>query len=719
MKNNSYKVIKGTDIRPEAIRNAKAVALYRVAVRHPFVSGVSCRITSKGDILILMTVDSEVPDQPKYDIHEKEPIAIKVSKNDDRMPEVYALRNDFPLGLPHTNAVPFDHPVSLCVSDVMYQDIRTKFSAFEFIEQTRGWFARNACGELHEKDRPLEVYYSTEEFSYFPVKLGLDNTYFFARYRKVSDYTSVIEETAENDANYGAIPIPVNINVAGYVRRIPQKLGEFRDFKIYNGYPFIDAILNVIRKSPRLQKSTKPLMLALIMPMARGDGEQFEDVHLFALRIDEPICSIVGKLSRFDKAQADRYLDNQDVKISFLLPGLSKESLSNSSGIQHQQKEITLLGTGALGSQILDGIVRCGYADTVHIVDADFMAPHNVARHVLDVKDVMNRKVYALKEKYRGIDGLKIYTYAEDILRVKEHDEKRLFSTVGLVIDASTSVGVERHIALDLDQYGNRRCTTFLNPKGTDAVLLLEDKERKHRLDLLEMDYYRSIVRDERLSEHLATSGSRRTNIFCCRAESVVMDFSNVSALSAIVTTHIFKRSATDEARLGLWHINGDEGSVTYQDLPISDWSRYKAGSVTIYVSNAVLNEMERQREEKLKQPKSVETGGTFVGAYDRDRNLIYVADMIEAPDDSVEAGASYIRGVEGLEDKIEKIKERTGHQLTYIGEWHSHPHGCSNAPSADDMKLFTTMSDEMQRGDYPFVMGILGDSGMSVKVTM
>ena len=79
------------------------------------------------------------------------------------------------------------------------------------------------------------------------------------------------------------------------------------------------------------------------------------------------------------------------------------------------------------------------------------------------------------------------------------NDKQRAFENADLIIDASTSIAVERNLALD-NSYGDaRRSSVFLNPKGTELVLLYEDTERKYRLDLLEMTYYRMLIVDERL----------------------------------------------------------------------------------------------------------------------------------------------------------------------------------------------------------------------------
>ena len=713
------KIIDGRVIQPDNIRIPRAQAIYRVAKVHPYVSDVACRITTKGDIVILMTIDSEIPDMPKYDIHEKEPVAVICNKSDNRTPEVYALRKDFPLGLPHSNAVPFDHPVSLCVSDIQFQDYRMNFSAFAFVELIRNWFAKNAIGQLHEKDRPLEVFYNTEEFSYFPVKPDASRYYRTVRYTKLTNVSSLIEEVEPKDSNYCLLLVPVSVNVSGFVRSIPKKFGDLRGLKTYNGDPFIEYVIGCICNSPYLRQCSKPLMIGLIMPLSREKGEQFEDINLFVILINTPVTEILRRTYSIIGKRNDQYLDNLDIKLSFILDGLTRYKLNVCNGLEDSLKVVTFLGTGALGSQILDHFVRKGQAETLHLVDADMMAPHNIGRHTLDVKDVMKYKVQSLKQKYQGIDGQKIYAYPEDFLRCSQQTLEQVMTKTDLVIDASTSVGVERHLALDMNNYTPRRCTSFLNPKGTDIVLMMEDKDRCHRLDLLEMDYYRSVIKNTSLQSHLDVPDTQRTNIFSCRAESVIMDFDIITALSSIVSAQIAKAMYNDDRLLAMWRMDSKNGNVSRLAMATTDWTEYKMGIITVYVCGDVLEEMNHQRDAKLDIPQPVETGGTFLGTYDKDRSIIYVVYMIPAPDDSVEAGTSYIRGVKGLYEKVESIKKLTGHQMVYLGEWHSHPKRCSNSPSPTDMKLFSTMSDEMSKHDYPFVMGILGDEGLYLKVQM
>jgi proteasome lid subunit RPN8/RPN11 len=53
--------------------------------------------------------------------------------------------------------------------------------------------------------------------------------------------------------------------------------------------------------------------------------------------------------------------------------------------------------------------------------------------------------------------------------------------------------------------------------------------------------------------------------------------------------------------------------------------------------------------------------------------------------------------------------------QLEYVGEWHSHPDGCSCLPSDDDGKVFMWMTDRMSAAGLPALMTIIGEYDSSM----
>lgn len=62
------------------------------------------------------------------------------------------------------------------------------------------------------------------------------------------------------------------------------------------------------------------------------------------------------------------------------------------------------------------------------------------------------------------------------------------------------------------------------------------------------------------------------------------------------------------------------------------------------------------QRKEKLPN----ETGGVLIGSYDFAHNICYIVDAIDSPSDSKEYPDAYIRGSNGLYEKVCKIENIT-----------------------------------------------------------
>lgn len=71
-----------------------------------------------------------------------------------------------------------------------------------------------------------------------------------------------------------------------------------------------------------------------------------------------------------------------------------------------------------------------------------------------------------------------------------------------------------------------------------------------------------------------------------------------------------------------------------------------------------------------------------------------------------------YIRGCSGLTERLEEIDRVTAGMLQYVGEWHSHPDGCSTNPSGDDRKVFRWLGEHMHIDGLPPVMAIVGQGG-------
>lgn len=142
MKDYNVKIIRGREVQGEQLHLTRARSIYAALIRHCYAEDVSCYINNDGDEIIrAKLICLEVPDEPINDIRSAEEIAIICHKEDISLPEVYALRKNFPTELPHSNARPYTRPISLCVSDVTFLDIRPMFNAYDFITSIRRWLA--------------------------------------------------------------------------------------------------------------------------------------------------------------------------------------------------------------------------------------------------------------------------------------------------------------------------------------------------------------------------------------------------------------------------------------------------------------------------------------------------------------------------------------------------------------------------------------------------
>ena len=129
-------------------------------------------------------------------------------------------------------------------------------------------------------------------------------------------------------------------------------------------------------------------------------------------------------------------------------------------------------------------------------------------------------------------------------------------------------------------------------------------------------------------------------------------------------------------------------------------------------VSASLASKLHAIRKDKLPN----ETGGVLVGSYDFANKICYVVDAIDSPSDSLEYPNAYIRGKNGLLEKINRIEGVTIGNLTYIGEWHSHP-AKSVTPSSDDMTLLKSIAEYMFTQSSPGCMIIVGETQIAAYI--
>ena len=458
-------------------------------------------------------------------------------------------------------------------------------------------------------------------------------------------------------------------------------------------------------------KATLPLVISIYITQTSKDDKKTSQ-ELFLIKTNCLPKDVVHKKKVLSKEAFEKWFYELSVEVALLDFMTSRCGNTINNGIKDNFNKVSVVGTGTLGSAVIDHWARQGCSEEINLVDCDILLPHNLSRHTLSTDKVMTSKVRSIKDTYHGILFQKINAIEGNFLTLNRNDRERLFKNTELVMDFSTSIAVERKLANDEQTF--RRCTSFLNPKGDDVVLLIEDKERNTRLDLLEMDYYRNLIVDERFSQHLEQTETVRTNTFSCRSESMILNYENVRVLSAIISKQIRKYYTSGQACLNIWHFDAEDGIVLSLPMTITNWHHKALGGIQIYISDAV----EKEIQTMTATSPDKETGGCLFGSYDRDHNSIYVYYMIPAPKDSIHSPISFVRGFNGLTTEYERITKLTYHQVRYLGEWHSHPN-MPNTPSVTDKKQFEELWEEQQSQDLPFVQMIYGNNGLFVTAAM
>jgi hypothetical protein len=346
------------------------------------------------------------------------------------------------------------------------------------------------------------------------------------------------------------------------------------------------------------------------------------------------------------------------------------------------------------------------------LLDDDTMLPHNLARHSLTSFSIGYSKVSSLASEANAILNDESFAFPIDSNILKENDEERKaliadkINESEIVLDMSASLAVSRYVANDEKFDTKRLFSCFLNPRGTQLVFLAEDKKKEYKLDFLEVSYYRELVYNKELENHFQLDGSGIRYSTSCRDVSNKIPQDNVALFSAICSKAFKEAVLTIKESAIIWELSGTELSVKKHSITLGKCFEKEIDGWTIVYDEWFLKKINLLRKQKL--PK--ETGGVLIGSYDIERKKIFLSDTI-IPADNSEYPTSFYRGIGGLKEELERVRRITSNMLTYIGEWHSHPKGCSVSPSNDDLLLLSWLSENMSLEGLPAVMVILGDN--------
>lgn len=697
-----------------------------------FVTLVECReINCGAHEAIVFDIVIKVGQETVYDIRDVERIAAVFDKEDKYKPSVYALREDFPT-TPHQYITNAEVPKCLCLYEESYDEIKLNWTPTQFLRRVSDWLSLTSKGKLHGEDQPLEPLLSSNgnkiilPYRLFSEEEKLKNALKVERLENETGNLILIADRpkAHDDKRsiHHALAIIGKPQVHGIIRKAPETLKELDSFLALAEIDLLGKLRSTLYQIHDNKLSAgaydEHIIVVVYLPKIRESGLMHEAHDTWAFWLTKSVKELGvdlglwevrdGLISRllggFDK---NRNGENTKVMQLSVVYSLSRQLAAAYNGIGDRiSDKITLVGVGALGSQLFMNLIRSGSGEWT-IIDNDYLMPHNLARHALIGSGVGRSKAECMEYWANDtIYGENIaHSITADILDPREHEAevKKALEESDIILDISTSIAAERYLALDV-QSKARRVSMFLNPAGNDAVLLAEDMERKNTLDFIEMQYYRSLVHMN-LTEHLSSVEYLRYSN-ACRDTSNVISQENIAMYAALLSKAFRSAIQDSNGSIKIWSTKNDSFNVDYANIQTYEMERISCGDWTVCTDRYLLDRLKELRQQKLPN----ETGGVLIGSIDVQRKIVYVVDTVPSPLDSNEWPDSYIRGYKGLRSEIERINKITGNRLEYIGEWHSHPEGCGCKASSTDSKAFLWLANYMAIDGYPALMMICAE---------
>lgn len=707
-------------------------------VNEAYVELLSIHAHQSSDETFVFLVQPELSQSRVWDIKHIENIAVQFKVDDAAYPDVFALRKDFPRP-PHTNLRSEEFPISLCLYEQPWSEVRLGWSPKNFIERIRCWLTNAANGELHHEDQPLEPLLGNSLFQLvLPSRLSdkSDGSAKLLKFRvvecesskKVTTFSPLNNNYPEIKQGCIALTIQCEAQTHGVINRLPDNLNALNNLTKKAGMDVIEEfnsqISNLNLSSDEVSENY--LVMLINFPKKRYcDSTEVTDEYwgfLFGKKTHE-IADELGL--RGKDPNSDKWvpiigapeIPEESLKNLLITPmkvfwSLSSESAAILNGSELSRSKFIAVGAGALGAQTLNNLFRSGFGQWT-IIDKDMILPHNLARHslVADCIGFSKSEAVSFYAKHLLYCDEIAESICCDILNpgAKADSIEKSICNSEMIFDFSASPAVSRFLAKDCPEK-KRIASIFLNPNGSILLIFAEDLERRKPVDWLEMNLYYNIINSVNfIGDYFNDTFNLNRYSNSCNDVTSILSQDHFAIFSGIASKQIKRLSFSKNAEILAFHVD-EESRVSKLSIEIDTPFEQKIKDWQFVWGNFFLTKLTIARNKSLPN----ETGGVIVGHWDRYRKICYIIDIIDSPPDSEEWPCSYIRGNSNLLEILETIGRKTGGHIQYVGEWHSHPENCSIKPSSLDLTAFKWLKTYMEEESLPPVMLIVGQDQFS-----
>lgn len=342
---------------------------------------------------------------------------------------------------------------------------------------------------------------------------------------------------------------------------------------------------------------------------------------------------------------------------------------------------ITQIGCGSLGSKIITHLARNGN-DNIKLVDNKLLSPHNNARHTLFTRKLLVEKTQMVELSLREIGLNEITSYQKDIAEIDWLDQ---LADNEIIIDSTASSKVFN--ILNQKIFKARVVKTSLFNDASIGIIMIEGEKRKVKLiDLYAFLFYLSAI-NENFGKLLNQSNPKYQAIGQgCGSFTTICTDATISLHAASISNIIQDKITNTLEESGELYIGISNNNYNI------NWQNYLLSNIEIidyvdqYGEKWEVRLFEQVREKMYhsslaREPK--ESGGVVIGHISMALKTFVVVDVICDIKGSIYETYRYVNGTPPeLKKKIENTNKLSGHRITMLGTWHSHPNGSGPSPT-------------------------------------
>ncbi len=384
-------------------------------------------------------------------------------------------------------------------------------------------------------------------------------------------------------------------------------------------------------------------------------------------------------------------------------------------------KSITIIGCGALGSEIADCIGKAGIGK-MSLIDYELLEPNNPVRHLCGLNNMFHPKsigvLFHILEHNPFVSMNAIDPLNSNIL---EQNINSFMSDESIGISTIADDSVEfflneqavvnnRIVFYSRALRGGKVARIFRVIPGQDACYrcLLAYKLEKS-------DLFIDILEDETLP----------TIVNECNNPIRPASAADLKLISSITARIIIDYLQGTDTEYNHWIFQSE--SLEHIAIDHDEKMRIKQFKITPHPNCPLCSSKEKLKIRILKDQlgfliqeagssADIETGGILIGFMGRN-GYVYITKVTGPGPKAIRKNNWFARDVEYCQSIIDNEYEKNGQKGLYVGEWHYHP-SKSNKPSNQDLKSLHEISEaDNYKVQAPIMIIISNDSNLSCTV--